>query len=386
MKKLVTVILLYAAYALFAFFSAYFTATSLSLNLMQGTAFWLIFVMVFVIALLAGFCLTEFIKQLQSPTPSKAVTALTLIGFILFWGVSFATNVHYFFVQKHGYTVLNQELVACKTYLEANTKKTRLKFEGEREALKQSRTASIETQREEFHRELEETKDTGFGPDCIYILQGIENELTSDKETYKDPNTYVVYDEKRDAGFKGKGRGSQYDQRAKNERNMIYSTFAPRIQENLNKKLAAYDAYYNRKIAENDQWGDLLTVAYNLEEKDMPEVMQDGSVQAYYGYYGKQNGALVDKMPQDFNESCVEYKTKTKTDGQGNDVQVKKMESYIVYPSKHMFDTFTVWNDILKGYTPGYMRIIQWILLSLLVDVVAFILFYLARKQSTNPF
>jgi hypothetical protein len=370
---------IFVYYTLFAFFSAYFTATSLSLNLMQGTAFWLIFVMVFVIAVLAGFCLTEFIKQLQSPMPSKAVTALTLIGFILFWGVSFATNVHYFFVQKHGYTVLNQELVACKTYLEANTKETKLKIEAERDALKQARTASITTKLEAFSRELEELKEKGFAGDCILILKGIEDEFNLDKETYKDQNTYVIYDDERDAGYRGKGK-------TKNERNAIYTTFSTRVIESLKKKLSVYDAFYNRKISENDQWGDLLTVAYNLEEKDMPEVLQDGSVQAYYGYYGKQNGALVDKMPQDFNESCVEYKTKTKTDGQGNDVQVKKMESYIVYPSKHMFDTFTVWNDILKGYTPGYMRIIQWILLSLLVDVVAFILFYLARRQSSNPF
>ena len=156
---------------------------------------------------------------------------------------------------------------------------------------------------------------------------------------------------------------------------------------NSNKKLAFYDAYYDRKMVDNDQLNDLLTVACNLEAKDMPEVRKDGSVQAYYGYYGKQNGTLVDKMPVEFtDESCIAYTNKTKTDEEGNEVQVRKMDGYKVYPSKHMFDTFTVWNDILKGYLPEYMRIIQWILISLLVDVVAFILFYLARRESSNPF
>ena len=108
-KTIISKVALFLGYLLFAGLSAYFTAASLSLNLMQGTNLWLIFAMVFVIALLAGWCLNNVIVQITNPT-SKAAFILNIIGFVLFWGVSFTTNVHFFFVDKHGYDVVNKEL------------------------------------------------------------------------------------------------------------------------------------------------------------------------------------------------------------------------------------------------------------------------------------
>lgn len=61
-------------YLLFSGFSAYFTASSLSLNLLNGTNLWLVFVLVLVVAMLAGWCLTNVISELQKNVGASKVT------------------------------------------------------------------------------------------------------------------------------------------------------------------------------------------------------------------------------------------------------------------------------------------------------------------------
>ena len=52
---------------------------------------------------------------------------------------------------------------------------------------------------------------------------------------------------------------------------------------------------------------------------------------------------------------------------------------YRSYPSARMFSTFNVWDDMLHGRLPVDMKLLGWILFSLIVDLVAFILRILAR-------
>ena len=72
-------------------------------------------------------------------------------------------------------------------------------------------------------------------------------------------------------------------------------------------------------------------------------------------------------MPSEFINSCVEYK-------ENGDV-----EKINVYPSARMFETATVWGDMVKHRLPGGMPMIQWIILSLIFDIMAFLLFALAK-------
>ena len=115
-------------YLLFAGFSAYFTATSLWLNLLNGSAMWtmwLVFVLVLIVSVLAGMCLTNVIKELKDRVrPSRSAFILNLLGFFIFWTFSFMTNVHYFFVEKHGFSILSKELISAKHYIEENTSKS----------------------------------------------------------------------------------------------------------------------------------------------------------------------------------------------------------------------------------------------------------------------
>ena len=71
-------------------------------------------------------------------------------------------------------------------------------------------------------------------------------------------------------------------------------------------------------------------------------------------------------MPEEFTQNCI----------------VKsgdKIESYNVYPSSRMFDTMSVWGDIISGRLAN-MTMLQWLIIALIFDIVSFILFYLFRK------
>ena len=151
--KLILKLAYLVGYFLFAGFSAYFTASSLSLNLLNGTNIWLVFVLVLVVAILAGWCLTNAIEELQkSVRASKAVFVLSLIGFLVFWTFSFVTNVHYFFVEKHGYTILTKELTSAKKYIEENTTKSNKSIDDQKNTAQMAISASVHANLQSFER------------------------------------------------------------------------------------------------------------------------------------------------------------------------------------------------------------------------------------------
>mgnify|MGYP006916046647 CR=1 FL=1 len=374
MSKVITKIALFIGYLVFAAFSAYFTATSLSLNLMQGTSLWLIYIMVFIVALLAGWLLTKFIQQITEPT-SKTLIVLEFLGFIVFWGVSFTTNVHYFFVQKNGFSVLNNELIAAKDYLTENSTEVQKRLEQEHLDARSVTESAVNNGLSSFRNELNNTlaNHKGFGDQCILYLKGIEQELRRDTARYKDHNHYVIYNDATDRGYKGQTGRAQLQ--------AIYDVFSRRVNGQLRWKLASIDRYYDLQKVEGRKYQSLLdTIAWlekNDERRDLRTVQQDGSVKAYYSYSGQQNAIVIDHMPQEFLDAQIAYKTIEGDDGE----EIQKMCGYKTYPSKHMFDTWTVWKEILKGYMPSYMTIIQWILISLIIDIVAFLLLFLFFKN-----
>ncbi len=368
--KVITKVSLIVGYAIFAAFSAYFTATSLSLNLMQGTNFWIVYIMVFIIAILAGYCLTEFIRQIQRPT-SKSKFLLTLLGFLLFWGVSFTTNVHYFFVDKHGYGVLNKELASCKDYLTTITTDANRKIEEERDKAKTIQIAQAKNSTDAFVRELNNTmaNHLGFGDACINILNAIESSFMQDTGLYHDGmNDYTIFDDMRDIGDRGITSRARFPQ--------LQAKYDGRIQTALTKKLAAIDRYYSKRIVDNEQWNDLIDTINYLEHEHLPRVQKDNSVDAYYKYYMVQQASVVQKMPDGYLPTRIATKAIENIEGD----TIYKMMKFNVYPSERMFETLTTWSDILHGYLPSYMKILQWLLIALIIDIVSFLLFYLARK------
>ncbi len=361
--NLIKMIVVSVAWALFAGFSAFFTATSLSLNLLHtnsAAGFWIVFVLVFIIAYMAGYCLTLFIEQLQKRRgASKWITVLSLIGFLLLWALSFTTNVHYFFVEKHGYSILNRELTSAKDYINDKTKKSNAEIENSKNTDVKLVTAQISTAKDAFEAEINSTlrDNVGFGDKCITILNDAENTLLVTNQQYNDPNTYVIYDDVNDAG----DRGTTQKQKIQ----MLYTKYSARMLQQMNKKIDIINRYYD---LQKDQNEDLLLILENIRdlgENHLPIVQKDGTATAYWDYQHIQQGRVVDQMPEEYHKKCVEY------DDNGNAVKIN------VYPSARMFETMTVWGDMFGKRLPDGMPMLQWIIISLIFDIMAFLLFYL---------
>ena len=343
-------------YLLFASLSAYFTATSLSLNLLNGTNMWFVFVLVLVISILAGWCLTNVIIEMKKRIgASRSKLILNLLGFLLFWLFSFTTNVHYFFVEKHGYTILTKELASAKQYIIDNTTKTNKGIDDQQNTARMAIEAIVQTNQQTFAREIVNTMDRhyGFGDACISILKSTESSLRKDSKMYGDNNEYIIYDDVRDVGDRGVTQRSRIVQ--------LQVKYVARMEEQLKKKLAVIDNYYERQKDQNTELTELQDTIEVLESKHLPLVLKDGSVTAFYRYNDQQNGKVIAKMPADYSK----YVQKAK-----------------VYPSGRMFDTISVWSDIFKSRL-GDMTMLQWILIALICDLVAFILFALFRDYDT---
>lgn len=139
------------------------------------------------------------------------------------------------------------------------------------------------------------------------------------------------------------------------------------MAEQLNKKLAVIEDFYDRKKNQNAELNELFDPISELEEKHLPAVLKDGSVDAFYKYNDQQNAKVIAKMPDGYVRQSVVKS--------GNDTT-----GFNVYPSSRMFDTISVWSDITSHRLAG-MTMLQWIVIALIFDIISFILFTLFRKQ-----
>lgn len=362
-KQLITKVSAGVGYLLFAGFSAFFTATSLSLNLMGGKMIWLIFILVLIVAIVAGWCLTNIIIELKKRVgASRGAFVLNLLGFIIFWSFSFTTNVHYFFVEKQGYPILTKELASAKTYIETNTTQSNNAIEKQKKNAQHDITSLVNNNKKELEREINNTLNggsyVGFGDACIIILKNTESILNSTNTLYNDQNDYIIFDDVRDSGDRGVTQRSRLSG--------IFAKYADRMQDCLNKKTSVIEAFYASKKNQNTNLLELLDPIANLEQRHLPVVLNDGSATAYYTYQERQQGTVISKMPQDYLDSRYEMDGKT-------------ILSYKVYPSERMFDTMSVWGDIAHSRLPLGMSMLQWIVIALIFDIISFVLFYIFR-------
>lgn len=362
--RLIKKMALYAAYALFAGFSAYFTATSFSLNLLHTDklfSFIIVYVLVFIVAIMAGWCLAIFIEEMQKKRgASKMAATFSFLGFLIFWIISFTTNVHFFFIEKHGFSILGKELSGAKNYINENTEKSNREIEKKKEEAIALITGQISTNILAFDVEIQKAIDYGFGPACVNILNSTEDILNGSRELYGEKNiTYVIFDERAD--------NSDIGTTQKTKVLALYSKYKGRMEQTRKMKIEAIERYYNAQIGQNKDLLDLLRPITIIEKEHYPVVAEDGSANAYFKCQQFQQHNVIDKMPPEFIKSCVEYQ---------ENGDVKKIN---IYPSARMFETATVWLDMMKHRLPGGMPMIQWILVSLIFDIMAFLLFALAK-------
>lgn len=363
-KQLITKVAAGIGYLLFAGFSAFFTATSLSLNLLGGKMIWLVFILVLIVAVVAGWCLTNVIIELKKHVgASRGAFVLNLLGFIIFWSFSFTTNVHYFFVEKQGYSILTEELASAKTYIETNTTQSNNAIEEQKKEAQAMVTAQVTNNIDELNREILNTLNKGshigFGDACITILKNTESILNSTNTLYNDKFNYIIFDDVKDSGDRGVTQRSRLSG--------IFAKYAGRMQDCLNKKTSVIEAFYASKKNQNTNLLELLDPIANLEQRHLPVVLNDGSATAYYTYQERQQGIVISKMPQDYLDNRYEMDGKT-------------IKNYKIYPSERMFDTMSVWGDIAHNRLPLGMTMLQWIVIALIFDIISFILFAIFRQ------
>lgn len=365
--RLIKKMALYAAYALFAGFSAYFTATSFSLNLLHTDklfSFIIVYVLVFIVAIMAGWCLAIFIEEMQKKRgASKMAATFSFLGFLIFWIISFTTNVHFFFIEKHGFSILGKELSSAKNYINENTEAENHKVKEEKEKAITLVSNQINNSIAGFSHEIQNTINGhyGFGPACVNILKSTEDILNGTRETYGDKGAdYTIFNDKLDAGDIGTTQTTKITK-------VLYPKYKGRMEEKRDIKIGFIRRHFDAKLDNNSKLRELLQPISIIENKHYPIVAEDGSANAYFKCQQFQQHNVIDKMPPEFIKSCVEYQ---------ENGDVKKIN---IYPSARMFETATVWLDMMKHRLPGGMPMIQWILVSLIFDIMAFLLFALAK-------
>ena len=363
----------WVGYCLFAGYSAYMTAKSVAMSF-EMSQVWVVFIFVFIVALIAGYCLSVVIGEMQNRfNPSKSKFALGLIGFILFWGVSFATNVHYMLMSNEGLKVVSTELGIYKNYVEETVQDNMDSIKDKEAADIALCEASVQNLMDEFKRECESSIRYGFGDRAIGYLKDIEDYFASSGGKFNDQYSYKnsIFDDDKDRGDRGK-TGAR-------EVNALKEKYSLRVVERLLRRENVIRNYYKMKIPQTKDL-DLIRrfIKDSLYVVDIPQITEIATPDVYYQFSKLQlKGNVYDRLNQNAQLELERSMKVSKTDNE-EDIEKGKYR-YRNYPSARMFSTFNVWDDMMHGKLPNDMKLFGWILFALIVDLVAFILRILAR-------
>lgn len=360
-------------YYLFAGYSAYMTAQSVAMSF-ELSQVWIVFVFVFIVAVIAGNCLSMAIGEIQNRiNPSKSKFVLGLVGFLLFWGVSFATNVHYMLMSNEGLKVVSAELGTYKSYVEESvrSKKDGIK---EKEANDIALCeASVQNLLDEFKRECKSSIRPGFGDRAIAYLKAIEDYFTNSAGKFDDQYSYKnsIFDDDKDRGDRGKT--------GVREVMALEEKYSIRITEKLLRRENVIRDYYKRMIPQIKNM-DLIRRFINdsLYVVDIPQITEIATPDVYYQFSKVQLTNNVFHRLDKTDQVAIERQMKESKTEEIDDIDKGKYR-YRSYPSSRMFSTFNVWDDMMHGRLPNDMKLFGWILFSLIVDLVAFILRIQAR-------
>lgn len=363
----------WVGYCLFAAYSSYMTAKSVAMSFEISNT-WVVFIFVFVVAIIAGYCLSMVIGELKNRfNPSKSKFILGLLGFLLFWGVSFATNVHYMLMSNEGLKVVSAELGTYKNYVEEVVRNNKDNIENKEATDIGLCVANVQKLADEFRRECESSIRYGFGDRAIGYLKDIENYFTNSGGKFNDPYSYKnsIFDDDKDKGDRGK-TGAR-------EVMALKEKYSIRITEQLLRRETVIRNYYKRMIPQIKDM-ELIKEFINdsLYMVDIPQITEIATPDVYYQFSKVQltNNILhrLDKTDQE----ALERQVKESKTNNPDDIDKGKYR-YRSYPSSRMFSTFNVWDDMLHNRLPSDMKLLGWILFSLIVDIVAYVLRILAR-------
>lgn len=372
--KLLKKLTCWVGYCLFAGYSSYMTAKSVAMSFELNDQIIAVFVFVFIVALLAGWCLSITIEELQNRfNPSKARFIGGILGFLLFWGVSFATNVHYMLMSKEGLRVVTAELGVYKTYVEDYINNTKNGIKEQEQADIALCEASVSRLMDDFVMECDASIRPGFGDRAIAKLKEIEKYFERTSGQYDDRYTYggSIYDDDKDNGDKGK--------RGPREVNVLKDKYSLRIIEKLQRRESVIRNFYKQQQSQSRNM-DLMAHFINdsLYTVDVPQITEIATPDVYYQFQKIQLQGNISNRLNNIDQVNISNLMKEGKTGNVDDIEKGEFR-YRVYPSSRMFGTFNVWGDMLNGRLPADMKLIGWILFALIVDIVAFILRILAK-------
>lgn len=363
----------WAGYCLFAAYSSYMTAKSVAMSF-EINETWIVFIFVFIVAIIAGYCLSMVIEELQNRfNPSKSKFILGLLGFLLFWGVSFITNVHYMLMSNEGLKVVSAELGTYKSYVEEVIRNNKDGIKEKEAADIALCEASIQNLMDEFKRECESSIRYGFGDRAIGYLKDIEDYFTSSGGKFNDQYTYKnsIFDDDKDKGDKGKTGAREVI--------ALKDKYSIRIAEKLLRRENVIRDYYKRMIPQIKDM-DLIKEFINdsLYVVDIPQITDIATPDVYYKFSKVQlTNNILHRLDKTDQVALERQMKESKTD---NPDDINKGEyRYRSYPSSRLFSTFNVWDDMLHHRLPNDMKLLGWILFSLIVDIIAYVLRILAR-------
>ena len=359
-------------YCLFAGWSAIMTAESVSMS-MDLRPVWVVFIFVFIVAIIAGFCLSGMVKEIKNKVnPNKGMFVLCLLGFLLFWGFSFATNVHYSLMRNEGLEVVKAELGNYRSYVVDASSNNKQKINDDKTVALNLLEAKVTNLADEFERECESSIREGFGPRATRILQSIEEYFTSTAAQYEDLNQYknTIYDDDKDRG----DRGTTGATRIK----ALEQKYALRIVDQMLRRQKAIEKFYDKQLKQLPDYADVKRfINDSLMAVDIPQLEEIATPQVYYQFQKIQFSTINQHLSSTDITNLGKTTKVSKTDN-AEDIDKGKFR-YRVYPSERMFNTFNVWEDMLRGRMPEGMKLFGWILFSLIVDIVAFVLRIFAR-------
>lgn len=372
-NQIIKKIACWIGYCLFAGWSAVMTAESISMS-MDLKPLWLVFIFVFIVALIAGFCLSGMINEIQNHiNPNKGLFVLCLLGFILFWGFSFMTNVHYCLMRNEGLKVVKAELGNYRDYIQREGDISKQTIEDEKDKELRLLDATLENKYDVFLRECDHSIRDGFGQQAREYLKDIEAYFTSTSKKYEDLYNYQnsIFDDEKDKGDLGTKGNAKVA--------VLKEKYRLRIVENKLRRQGVIDKYYKAKLANRPSYANVIIfINDSLIPVDIPQLENIATPQVYYQFQKLQFSTIRQHLSPTDDLTKIDLSTKESKTKNVEDIDRGKFR-YRVYPSERMFNTFNVWSDLLHGRMPSGMRLFGWILFSLIVDIVAFVLRILAR-------
>lgn len=339
------------AFVAFAAVSCWATADSLQLLQPDWPAVlcWIVTVGFFVIASIGSKLIVDSLNQniYMEKRGIKLIGGIFLL--LVFWLVcSMPTNTHTFFYRSVIDDKLNSDLTTTTGYLQQirDNKVTEEKIQEKQAEVRNH----VEIRLGELKAEIMNDANPGFGPKAKEILKSFAELLGVAKV---EPLTFQSTSQQ--------ARAKLYDA----YRQKIYILMETRLNEIRSSMIAPNQSTYTKEADARIQ--NLQAIAKNLEQGDGLSVYN----------------------PQDMQEICKKlnegYTTIRQYQNYVTFNSVEDEENYLapteITKVKRLMSVFDVWQDYLAGAYNGF-GFLFWIIISILVDIAAFIFFDIAFKKT----